>query len=97
MAENLGNCKDCRHWLSAEARWKSIYGVELDDAERADAVDREIPHECVYGECVLSQSSGAKPSTPNTRFYAQDTDAYHATLRTLPDFGCNQFERKEQQ
>lgn len=46
-----------------------------------------------YGRCASAESSDGKPkrgSVPIHPAYAMDSSGYHASLRTLPTFGCNQ-------
>lgn len=49
--------------------------------------------EGLYGACLLAESNGNDPLPyPNSKAHAVDTENYHASLLTLSDFGCVQFE-----
>ena len=45
-----------------------------------------------HGECELTRSSFSSPDVDSTLAYASDYEEYKAALKTLPTFGCIQFQ-----
>jgi len=76
MTENLGNCKDCRHWDS--------------DGEPHDLLDQKLRQCYRLSRQHLGGLDAAGAYCPG-----RDVGGNFADFYSLPDFGCNQFERKE--
>lgn len=49
-----------------------------------------------WAACNLTGSDGGEAECDKTLAYARDFEAYSAWLEVSPDFGCVQFEPKEQ-
>ncbi|MES2170541.1 MAG: hypothetical protein V4479_07445 [Actinomycetota bacterium] len=77
-------CSTCRHW-------------ERPDPE--DVFDAEYnPRPDLYGRCASAESDDGEPklgARPVHPAYAMDASGYHASLRTLPTFGCSEWRSKE--
>lgn len=43
------------------------------------------------GDCELAFAQSGAPRYGNSKAIAHDSDAYHASLTTAPDYGCVQF------
>ena len=47
-----------------------------------------------WGICLMAQGESGTAVIPDTLAFAEDAEAYDASLHTSPDFYCNQFEVK---
>lgn len=47
------------------------------------------------GSCELTEGSGS-PAHPESKAWAADSELYSAVLNTKPDFGCNQWDGKDE-
>lgn len=71
-------CATCRHWDSKHV-----------SAGSSSEFDEPQP----YGRCAQAESDDGEPKrgkVPVHPAYAMDASGYHASLRTLPTFSCNQ-------
>jgi len=87
------NCKDCKYWVSLE-----------DDSSASKLGLRECTKVKMFWDSTEWASKMNTDDTERsfkrnitTKAFVRDGSDYSAQLFTLADFGCNQFEQKEQE
>lgn len=94
MSEPVNHCADCRHW--GREGDESPMGYHLDIAHDYDETKTPVaPHRaCV--KVVHLNREGTSAVDVTRPAYLMDASGYMARLWTRPEFGCAEFERKEQ-
>jgi len=94
------NCKDCKHWENQKDDFNGAFALgrnfgkckkvkmlwsstEWQETKELDEYGQEVDRLVLLDEYK------------NCKAFAQDASDYHAYLITTSDFGCVQFERKE--
>lgn len=72
--------------LCKDCRWWDADGPHIPQLEQEDKT---------RGVCELAGSTGSTPEHSHSLAVAIDQDTWGAALRTSPDFGCVQFEKRE--
>lgn len=71
----MTTCATCKHWKQPDPP-DPDYDAEID------------PPPSPYGICKIAESSDGRPVVPLAPARAMDSSGYHASLGTLPTFGC---------
>lgn len=79
----MERCETCRHWDR-----KRFAHYEPYDKDEPDAG---------WGSCILADSTNSDPEHPSTLALALDLESCVVQLRTAPNFGCVQWQAKEEE
>lgn len=83
--KTCGTCGTCKHWDFS----RGFYNEYIDAA-----YCKNVPHIDSSVEETEKEAGMLKPEFLQTKAFASDYEGYHASLLTLADFGCNQWEGK---
>lgn len=80
----MGVCETCKHWADDRYEYVSL-------ARRSV---RQCNYVLQFFECRGWNEQGEDVLTSDRKAFAQDGSDYAASLMTMADFGCNQWEAK---
>lgn len=81
----MPRCRDCRWWTPGVVTPNALHMEALSEAAERG-----------WGLCLLTGSRSNEPEHETTAAFVIEGDRYEGALITAPEFGCTQFQAREE-